>query len=288
MNSAELPAGVIRHNVSVATQDINIAYLEAGAESPAEEVILLVHGWPTSSYLYRNMMPGLAKHYRVIALDLPGFGESDKDPAASYSFRYHADIIQAFVEQLGVKQVHLAVHDLGGPIGLWWAMQNPSVVASYAILDTIVYEDFSWAVKLFVGMTFLPGVRSWLASASGLAFAMRFGIYNKELLSDAVLAEYQAPFKNKAARQALLRSAGRLHIKGFVELGGNVKTISQPVCLIYAENDKILPEVATTMRRLNSDIAHAELHSVPECGHFLQEEKPEEVATIMSGFYRNL
>lgn len=288
MDTAQLPEGVTRHTVRLTEKDFTMAYLEAGAEHPAEEVILLIHGWPTSSYLYRNTMPKLAEQHRVIAIDLPGFGWSDKDPKASFSFRYHEEIIQALVDQLGIQKVHVAVHDLGGPIGLWWAMQHADRVASYVILDTIVYSNFSWAVKLFVSMTLMPGVRNWFSGTGGLAFAMKLGIYNKSRLSKEALTQYQYPFQDKDSREALLRSASRLHIKGFVKLGKYMKEIKQPVCLIYAENDKILPEIAITMERLNNDISQATLHRVPECGHFLQEEKPKEVAAIMSDFYQSL
>ena len=72
---------------------INIHYLSAGEGA----VILLIHGWPTSAYLWRNIMPELSKKYRVIAIDLPGFGQSDKRLEDSFSFRYFNEILMGFL-----------------------------------------------------------------------------------------------------------------------------------------------------------------------------------------------
>ncbi|AZT83629.1 alpha/beta fold hydrolase [Marinobacter sp. NP-4(2019)] len=287
----KLDPSIQSRHIHLDAPDFNVHYLETGEAHPRDEVILLLHGWPTSSYLYRHMMVPLAEHHRVIALDLPGFGGSDKNPGDSFSFRYHADILQAFVEQLGITKVHLVVHDLGGPIGLWWAQRHPAQLASYVLLDTIVYPDFSWAVKLFVGMTLMPGVRTWFSSRYGIAFSMKLGLKHKRRLTREALAGYQAPYTgtgyDKAARKALLRSAHRLHVDGFKAIAESLKDIHQPVCLIYADNDVILPEVAQTMHRVAADVPQAAVHRIPDCGHFLQEEKPEAVTAIMANFYNS-
>lgn len=281
---------ITSHRVYLQKPDFNLHYLEAhAAHQPDDEVILLVHGWPTSAYLYRHMMVPLSAHHRVIAIDLPGFGGSDKDPEASFSFRYHANILQAFIDQLGIKKVHLVVHDLGGPIALWWAKQNQDLIASYVLLDTIVYPDFSWAVKLFVLMTMTAGVRTWFSSPSGIAFAMKLGIRDRNRLTREVLAGYQVPYTgtadNMGARKALLRSAHKLHVNGFKDIAASLADIRQPTCLVYAEKDRILPEVSQTMKRVAATIPQATTHCIPDCGHFLQEEKPDAVVEILSRFY---
>jgi len=287
MKQSLLPTGVSSHRLHLKDQDFNIHYLAAGNQSSSEKIILLVHGWPTSSYLYRHMMAPLSQHHRVIALDLPGFGESDKDSEASFSFRYHAEIIQGLIDQLGIKKVHLVVHDLGGPIGLWWAKQHEEIIESYVLLDTIIYPEFSWAVKLFVGMTLIPGIKSWFSGPSGLKFAMRLGIKNKARLTREVLQAYQAPFQTKSDRTALLRSASKLHIKGFNDIAKLVETTDKPICMIYAENDVILPEISETFANVKKAQPNASLHSVSHCGHFLQEDRPEEVLKPMMAFYQD-
>ena len=106
-------------------------HVQEAGEGPA---VLMLHGWPTSSFLYRNVAPLVAANHRVIVPDLIGFGRSDKPLSASYSFRFHARILTGLLDALDVADVGLCVHDLGGPVGLWWACQNPGRVRSLALL----------------------------------------------------------------------------------------------------------------------------------------------------------
>ena len=287
-NSVQLANGISSNNLYLEEQNFNIHYLQAGNHTHCKDIILLIHGWPTSSFLYRHMILPLTQFYNVIALDLPGFGLSDKDPNASYSFKYHAAIIESFVRQLSIEHVHLVVHDLGGPIGLWWAKQHPKKVESYVLLDTIVYADFSWAVKLFVAMTLIPGIKNWFSRSPGLKFAMNLGIKNKARMSKPVIAAYQAPFKTKAARQSLLKTASRLHINGFKDVAKHIENTDKPLCMVYAENDVILPDIARTFSRLNKTQPTSKIHAIPDCGHFLQDDRPDEVLKPMLAFYQSL
>jgi len=116
-----------------------IHYLTVGKS----ETILFIHGFPTSAYLWRDIMSALAESYQVIAIDLPGYGKSDKNLEDSYSFRYYAHILDGFLENLEVKQVTLGVHDLGGPIGLYWMVQNMEKVSRLILFNTLVYPKFS-------------------------------------------------------------------------------------------------------------------------------------------------
>ena len=287
-NSAALSNGISSNHLYLEKTDFNIHYLQAGNHADNNEVILLIHGWPTSSFLYRHMMKPLAQFCNVIAIDLPGFGLSDKDPNASYSFKYHAAIIDNLLSTLKIERVHLVVHDLGGPIGLWWAKQHSKKVASYVLLDTIVYDDFSWAVKLFVSMTLIPGIKNWFSRRGGIKFSMKLGLKNKHRLNKPVLEAYQAPFKSKDDRQSLLRTAHKLHINGFKDVAEHMESTDKPLCMIYAKNDVILPEVKDTFSRLKKRHSSAELHSIPECGHFLQEDCPEAVLKPLLSFYHRV
>src|SRR5690606_21031167 len=122
-----------------------LAYRESGEGPP----VLLLHGWPTSSFLWRNIMPRISVNNRVIALDLPGFGASDKPTNVSYSFRYQERALEAFLDAMGIEKVTLVGHDLGGPVGLYWASQHPERLARMAMLNTLIYPELSWAVIAF-------------------------------------------------------------------------------------------------------------------------------------------
>jgi len=264
--------------------NLRLHYLEAGAPDPNTPPILLLHGFPTSSHLYRNILPELAKTHRAIALDLPGYGLSDKPLDAHYNYNFYADVLDGFFDALGIKETNLVVHDLGGPVGLYWAIQNPGRVPKLIILNTLVYPETSWAVKLFLIAMKTPGLRDFLVSPKGLVGAMQFGVANKARLNREVLTPYTAPFETPAARKALIKAGSGLGIRGLAKIARELPGYQTSIRLIYGEKDRVLPDVAKTMARLKRDHPKAELTALPNCGHFLQEDDPEQVAKLIAEF----
>src|SRR5687768_2559921 len=111
---------------SVKYDGLTVAYRELGS-GPA---VLLVHGWPTSAHLWRNVMPAIAQRHRVIAIDLPGFGASDKPTDVRYNFDFFTGAIDALLAELHIERAAIVGHDLGGPIALRWALDRPDRVTS--------------------------------------------------------------------------------------------------------------------------------------------------------------
>ncbi|MEM7102802.1 MAG: alpha/beta fold hydrolase [Bacteroidota bacterium] len=259
---------------------LKIHYTEAGSG----DVILLLHGWPTSAYLWRNMLPNLATKYRVIAVDLPGFGKSEKKLDDSYSFRYHARVLTDFLTNLGIEKLSLGVHDLGGPLGLYWAVNNFEKVERLILFNTLVFPEFSNAVKLFGLAIRLPVISSVLTSQWGLKRALLFGVYQKNKLTKEAISQYQAPFKDTVSRKVLCKTIQRLSLKGMIEIGEKLPQFKGPVQIIYGERDKILPNVNKTMERVKVILPQTHILTFPECGHFLQEEEPEALSEAVLNF----
>jgi len=260
---------------------LRLHYLEAGEGDP----ILLLHGFPTSSHLYRNVIPTLAKTHRVIALDLPGYGLSDKPLDARYNFKFYTNTLNAFLDALDISTTNLVVHDLGGPVGMYWAVHNPHRVNNIVLLNTLVYPETSWAVKLFLLALRTPGLRDFVVSPKGIVGAMKFGVVHKERLNREVLTPYTAPFEAPAARKALIKAGSGLSIKGLAQIKKKLPTLEASLRLIYGENDRVLPDVAKTMQRIQRAHPLAELTALPNCGHFLQEDEPERVAELIAEFF---
>lgn len=263
---------------------LNLHYLEGGQGEP----VLLLHGWPTSAFLYRNVAPHLvAAGRRVIALDLPGFGKSDKPLDASYSFRFFDRTLNSFLDALGIEQTGLVVHDLGGPVGLHWMVENPTRVSALCLLNTLVYPRPSWAVVAFVVASYLPLVKGLLVNPWGLRMAMKVGTCSPDAVTDEVIAGVQKPFVEKAARKALLKSAHGLHPAGVKNIAQKLKTTTVPVRIVYGTNDRILPDVARTMRRVAKELSLPEerVTALQGCGHFLQEDRPDEVGRLLAAFF---
>lgn len=120
---------------------LNIFYREAGAQQAP--VVLLLHGYPTSSHMFRNLMPLLSEKYRVIAPDLPGFGYSDKPGHESfrYTFDNLAMHIQGFIDQLGLKRFAIYVFDYGAPVGFRLAVANPEKITGIITQNGNAYAE---------------------------------------------------------------------------------------------------------------------------------------------------
>lgn len=261
-------------------EGVKIHYRAAG-QGPA---LLLLHGWPTSSYLYRNIIEKVSEGYHVIAMDLPGFGESDKRLEDSYSFRYHTRILNGFLNNLNLDKVTLGVHDMGGPIGLYWMIHHMEKVERLILFNTLVYPKFSFMVKLFAFATIAPGIKTALISPWGIKRSMYFGVFQKKNLNDEIIRNYQEPFLGKKERLLLIKTVQRLSMQAYEEIAKALPAFKGPVLILYGEKDKILPDVAKTMTRAKKDLPQAVVKSYPNAGHFLQEDIPDELSKEIISF----
>ncbi|CAI8771080.1 alpha/beta fold hydrolase [Chryseobacterium sp. IT-36CA2] len=129
------------HYRNIKVNDLNLFYREAGPVNAP--TILLLHGYPTSSHMFRNLIPILSKKYHVIAPDLPGFGYSDAPDhnKFSYTFDNLAATMQAFVDQLEIKRFAIYIFDYGAPVGLRLAMKNPEKITGIVSQNGNAYEE---------------------------------------------------------------------------------------------------------------------------------------------------
>jgi haloalkane dehalogenase len=258
-----------------------LGYRELGSGPP----VLLLHGWPTSSYLWRRVIPPISKRNRALALDLPGFGASDKPTDGRYNFPDFERAIDGFLDGLGIETVAIAGHDLGGPVAVHWLLANRERVTHLALLNTLLYPEFDPTVFEFVKMLSEPASRDRATSDEGLAEIIRLGLADDSNATEEVLAGVGAPFASDDDRLALARAGIGLHPDGFVEIAQGLPTLELPVRVIYGEQDRVLPDVAETFARVKRDTPQAEVTVLPGCGHFLQEEEPERVGAELAAFF---
>ena len=261
--------------------DLTLTYRELGSGPP----VLLLHGWPTSSFLWRDVMAPIAGVGRVVALDLPGFGGSDKPGRARYDFDFFERAIDGFLAELDIDRVAVAGHDLGGPVAVHWALGRPDRVTRLALLNTLLYPEFSDAVMQFVKAASTPGLREQLTSPEGLEAAMRLGVADDGKLTDEVIAAVQEPFGSDESRRSLARAGIGLEPEGFTTIASGLPSLRIPVRVVYGAQDRVLPDVADTMARVQRDVPQAVVTALPDCGHFLQEEAPEEVGELLASFF---
>ncbi len=121
--------------------------------------------------------------------------------------------------------------------------------------------------------------------ASGLKVAMQIGVGDRARLSDEAVRAVQAPFASADARRALCKAGHGLHIKGFGEIARKLPSLTVPIRAIHGARDRILPEVAPTTQRIARELPQTELTVLDDCGHFCQEERPAEIAHMLSQFF---
>jgi pimeloyl-ACP methyl ester carboxylesterase len=271
----------------VEADGVKVFYREAGA--PDAPVVLLLHGFPTSSFQYRELIPRLADKYRVIAPDLPGFGFTEVPEGRSYKYSFDAiaKTIMAFTEALRLKSYALYVFDYGAPTGFRLAMAHPERVTAIVSQNGNAYEDGlgdAWAPIRRYWSDPSPAnreeVRRAAVSFEGIKFQYVHGVKNPESVGpEAYWLDY-----------ALVNRPGNTDIQLdlFLDYANNVKlypkfqeyfrTSKPPLLAIWGKNDPFfIPPGAEAFKR---DIPNATVQFL-DTGHFALETHVEEVAVAV-------
>ncbi len=245
------------------------------------EVILCLHGEPSWSFLYRRMIPILARRGRVLAPDLFGFGKSDKfTERADYSYRMHRDAVLGFMDALSLRDVTLICQDWGGLIGLQLAGQLPDRFARLVIMNTALPTG-----EEQVGPGFMAW-RDYVASAADLPIGPLFGraIFPADRRTPEILAGYDAPYPERSYKEGAHAFPSLVPIAaeqpGAAENREAWKTLerwSKPCLVMAGDKDPVLgiPAAAIFERRIPTA---GTMVVIENAGHFLQEDKGEEIA----------
>jgi pimeloyl-ACP methyl ester carboxylesterase len=283
------PEHQVVHYRRAEVEGVEIFYREAGpSDGP---VVLLLHGFPTSSHMFRNLIPTLADRYHVIAPDYPGFGESAVPDRKTfeYSFGHFSQLIDDLLTQLGARKYALYVQDYGAPVGYRLALRHPERVTALVIQNGNAYEE---GLKDF----WKPLTAYWSDSSQEHRLALRAGLTlqaTKSQYLDGVSDPTRIDPDNWLHDQALLNRPGvdEIMLDLFHDYGSNVtlypkfqaffRTRQPPTLIVWGKNDVIFP--ADGARAYLRDLPRAELH-VLDTGHFALEDKGDEIAALMHTF----
>lgn len=281
--SSEFPFAKIQAQVG----DSTIAYVDEGMGQP----VVFLHGNPTSSYLWRNIIPYVTDGYRAIAPDLIGMGDSGK-PDISYSFDDHANYIDQFIELLELENVVLVVHDWGSAIGMQYARLNPGNVAALVFMESLVppampapsYDSLGpEAAAMFQGLR-SEGVGENMVLENNFfveEVLPKFGVIRD--LSEAEMNAYRAPYKTPESRLPTLQWPRELPIAGepahtvkaVIENGKWLMETEIPKLLFHATPGGLIPPQIA--KHLGETLKNIETVSVGEGLHFLQEDHPHHI-----------
>jgi haloalkane dehalogenase len=252
--------------------------------------LLCLHGNPTWSFYFRRLVRAFSSDHRVVALDHIGCGLSDKPQRWTYTLAAHAENVERLVLALDLRDITLVVHDWGGAIGMGFARRRPERVARLVILNTAAFLGrVPWRIRLcrapFLGELL---VRRWNAFA-GLAPRMALAHPSKldRAARDGLLLPYRS-FEDRVAIQRFVEDipTSPRH-RSFAELAAIDASLAQfrdrPACIVWGERDWCFD--ASFLGEWRARFPEAEVHALPDTGHYLLEESPREVEAALRWFF---
>ncbi len=257
-----------------------VAY-EVFGEGPP---VVLVHGTPMRSYLWRNIVPALAERHSVYVYDLLGYGESAKGEGQDVSKVAQARLLGELIEVWGLDAPAIAGHDIGGGIVLRAHLLEGVSFSRIAVLDAVVLPSWlseprssTWHVREYAGA--YEAMPDHLFEAF---FSAYLGETNSNL-SEEAFETYLAPWRGEEGRRAFVRQALQFEEWHTGEIEPRLGSIGAPVLVVWGEEDGWLD--SSQAPRLQEEIPGSKLEIIPRAGHFVQEDAPEDVAEVLVGFF---
>ena len=262
---------------------VRMHYVDEGRGDP----VLMLHGEPTWSYLYRKMIPTIAAQHRAVAPDYVGFGRSDKWlDEARYTFASHYANLEAFVQALDLRRITVVVQDWGGPLGLRLATQHPDRMARLVILNTGIFSGHG-AVS--------QGLQNWIDNSAAILDRLspgdlvRRSMQSNQMTDDEVRA-YDAPFPDRESKAGVRRFPRMIPLqpgdpgsREMEETREALRSWAKPSLVMFSDSDLIFTREGA--RRFVNLIPGARGPIVIKGpGHFLQEERGEELAAHILEF----
>ncbi len=292
--------------------DLDIFYREAG--DPSNPTILLLHGFPTSSHMFRNLIPALADQYHLVAPDFPGYGNSSMPTVDEfdYTFDHLADIVDALVARLGIDRYTLYLMDYGAPVGFRIATAHPDRVQALIIQNGNAYDEgidnnFWEPIKAYwrdrgainqgLDNDFWKNVKAAykqpnMSNEDALRFLVTLGATQWQYTNGVRNKEVISP-DNWHVTQRLLDRPGNeaIQLQLFYDYGSNpslypawqeyLRTHQPPTLIVWGQNDEIFP--ADGAHPYKRDLKNVEFHLL-DTGHFALEEDGDVIASHIRQF----
>ena len=272
----------------------SMAYIDHGEGDP----IVLIHGNPTSSYLWRNIIPHVAQLGRIVAPDLIGMGESaklDNPGPHSYKFQEHTEYLYKLFQNLDLKNIHFVIHDWGSVLGFYWTFLNPEKVKSISYMEAITSPIESWDDWPEVARNIFQAFRS----DAGEELILEKNIFVERILAgDGRLSEedlkiYLEPFKlAEEDRRPTLTWPREIPIAGepekivqlVQEYSDFLRVSDIPKLFINADPGSIL----VGRQREKARLWNNQQEVTVQGGHFIQEISPNEIGSHLANFIKSL
>ena len=258
-------------------------YYAAGTRGAGEPVVFL-HGFPTSSHLWNDVVHLVPPGHRVVVVDLLGYGRSDRPEGRPLGIRAHAERMIELFDVLGINYACVVGHDVGGGIAQWLAVRHPQRVSRLLLVDSVAFADWPTRdVKLARAM--LPLTRhlpaTWLLSILRSDLLRGYEDHERGARS---IELYVRPFASAEGRDAFMEHLIALDSGDTVAIAPRLKEIIAPTTIVWGRHDPFLP--LTVGKQLHSAIPNATFEVVPSGRHFTPEDAPARIGDALKELLR--
>ncbi|WP_221566625.1 alpha/beta fold hydrolase [Alkalihalobacillus sp. TS-13] len=261
-------------------QDINIYYEHYPNGKPDAPVIILIHGFLSSCFSFRMLIPLLKEHFHIFAIDLPGFGQSEKSRKFMYSLKNYGQLIVDFIENMNIENAYVIGHSMGGQVAMHASRIAPDKIKKLILLGCSGY--LKRPSRFIVRCSYLPFfvyvIKHWI-SKKGVRENLLTVVHNPSLIDDDLINGYALPFNDKETFHALIRVLR--HREGDMQQE-ELQQINHPILLLWGKYDQVIP--LPVGERMVNDLPNAKLKVYENAGHLLPEEIPEEISEEICGF----
>jgi len=258
---------------------LKVAYTEQGRGEP----VILLHGIPTWSFLYREVIPLLAPHCRVIAPDFLGHGYSDRRDLFDRSLMAQTAMILRLMDELEIDRATIVGHDTGGGVALIMGVEHPKRVKRLVLCNVVAYD--SWPIDDMVAL----GNPEWKAKtpaeiADFVRSGLPDGVHRKERLTPEFMEGIAAPYSDEEGKISLIRNASSLNTCHTMALVDRHKDIKASTLVLWGTKDPW--QTIRDGEQLAKEIPNARLVRLEQCSHWLQQDDPEVFAREIAAFIR--
>lgn len=251
-------------------------------DSGSGPAVVFIHGIGASAYSWRQQLgPVVAAGYRVVAIDLPGFGYSDK-PRAGYHNADFVRVVTALLDTLRIDPVILVGHSMGGEVAAELALANASRVQGLVLVGAAGMGTRAPAALRFARWPIVGWFVTPFAGRDMVARQLRSTYADPSLVSDAQIDQYYAPLRERGAVGAFRRTLRRFR---FDTLGPHLRRIQAPTLLVWGATDVWIP--VALGRRMALELPSGALVVIPDAGHNVMEERPDEVNRVLLDYLRH-
>jgi 2-hydroxymuconate-semialdehyde hydrolase len=267
---------------SLRISDEQLLFYRAAGLEHGTTPIILVHGIPDASDSWNSIMLKLGRTHPVYAVDLAGYGYSERTDNYDISLSAQAGYLLRMIDKLGLEHVIFIGHDIGGGIAQIFATQNPHRVDRLVLINSVIDDNWPVPEMRMLGIKFISYPALAIMEEPMWKYVLRKGFFNKEKVTDDVLHRFQHWYQDSSGRHRLIRNASALNNADLTGIRNKIRALTVPTLILWGREDEYLaPDLA---QELCKTLLACQFEFVEQAGHYVLDEQPAAIANAIQNF----